>query len=124
VQSSQAPPIPHTVSLVPGWHIVPSQHPELQGDPGFVQAVPHLLFMQDWPAGQSNALLHSEQVPPLKQVGTAGGDPQALQVPPLGPHSGAVLPCSQVPEFVSQQPWLHCPAAVQAVVHVVPLQLL
>jgi hypothetical protein len=145
LQSTQAlPPAPHLRLEVPARQVVPSQQPFGQ----LVESQTQLPPTQRWPLPQlvqvpppvpqllSFGLCW--QVPfarqqPVQPVAALQVQAPLLQVEPLPqfrqtappvPQLPSTLPPLQVEVPVSQQPPLHCPAPVQALVQTPPLQAL
>jgi hypothetical protein len=102
-QSSHAPPpAPHAAWTVPGWHVVPPQHPPLHGDV-LLQVVEHAPPLQALPARQSDSDAQP-QAPPLRHAEPFLPE-QEVHVPPAVPHAPGAAPGWHV--VPSQQPPLH-----------------
>ena len=118
-QETHAPPLrPHAAFPVPGWQLVPSQHPPLQVRPP-PQPVLHAPALHAWWVGQSAVAPHP-QVPPLVQAWPAADAEQSAQAAPLVPHVAGAAPETQ--SFVpatSQQPPLQA-MVVPPTTHVLP----
>lgn len=83
-QLAQMPDAPHAVWVVPGTHVVPSQHPPLHGWPGehVVEQVP-VETSQAWPVGQP---VGPEQ--PESAVGPSAVEPSLSEAsPPASPDA-------------------------------------
>jgi len=117
VQLAQALPVaPHAAVAVPGWHVVPPQHPPWQGEAP-LQVVEHAPLVQALPVRQSDSVVQPHVPPPrhaapLEPVHTLHARPPDPQAP------GAVPAWQVVP---SQQPPLHCPGPEQLELHLPPL---
>jgi hypothetical protein len=118
VQSAHMPPLSPQAPLVdPAWHITPSQHPPLQGEPGSAQLFVHIPPMQAWSVGQSLAFVHPVafvQLPEGAQFGCP--NEHRMHLPPPAPHAmGSEPGWHSVP---SQHPPLHDSPPEQLEVHV------
>jgi hypothetical protein len=117
-QEVHAPPdAPHAPFAVPGWQVVPSQQPPLQGELA-EQAVEHDPALQACPEGQSLAVLQTTQVPNAPHAGVA--PEQLVQAPPAIPHAAELVPGSHIEP--SQQPPLQGEVPEQDAEHTVALQ--
>lgn len=116
-QSSQAPPaMPHTVIVLPAWHVVPLQQPPLQIDV-VLQVVEHFPPLQALSGSQSPAV-EQPHTPPVTHLAPFM-PAQVAQEPPAVPHAPLLVPETHwVP---SQHPPLHCPGPLQVVVHLLVL---
>jgi hypothetical protein len=118
-QLEHAPPVdPHFMGSVPAWHVAPSQQPVLQVEPP-EQSIPHVLFLQAWPGGQSAATLQP-QLPFARHRGLFAG--HAAHIPPVWPQAAEVSPPTHVC-VGSQQPPLHVRPPVQSVEHMLALHV-
>jgi hypothetical protein len=116
------PPVPHAVEPVPGWQLVPSQHPPLHGSPP-EQSVPHVLPLQAWFIPQSTPAMqpHVPPVAPGMHALSVEAVAQSVHMPPLSPHAPLVDPAWHITP--SQHPPLQGePGSAQLFVHVPPMQ--
>jgi len=103
-QGTHTPPLrPHAVFPVPGWQVVPSQHPPLHVRPP-PQPVPQVPLPHASWVGQSAAAAQP-QVALFGQAWPAGEVEQSVQAAPAAPHVAPEAPETQsfVP-LTSQQP--------------------
>jgi hypothetical protein len=111
----EPPPAPHAPAVVPGWHILPSQHPPLQYGPRptTAQVGPHFPPVHAIPTGHSAVDAHVAEHVPATHAGAA---PEQTSHEAPDPHAADVVPGRHwlPPQHPPLQP------VVVAVPHVVP----